>query len=41
MSDRDKLPTIGSLLWYRDPMAAIAWLERAFGFETRMVVEDG
>jgi uncharacterized glyoxalase superfamily protein PhnB len=41
MSDRAKLPTIGPLLWYRDPMAAIAWLERAFGFETRMIVEDG
>lgn len=41
MSDRTQLPTIGSLLWYRDPMAAIAWLERAFGFETRMIVEDG
>lgn len=41
MSDRTKLPTIGPLLWYQDPMAAIGWLERAFGFETRMVVEDG
>lgn len=41
MSDRDKLPTIGPLLWYRDPMGAIAWLERAFGFETRMIVDDG
>ena len=41
MSERRKLPTIGPLLWYRDPIAAIAWLEKAFGFETRMVVEDG
>ena len=41
MSERRKLPTIGPLLWYRDPIAAIAWLEKAFGFETRTVVEDG
>jgi uncharacterized glyoxalase superfamily protein PhnB len=26
------------LLWYDKPRAAIAWLERAFGFETAMVV---
>ncbi len=41
MSDRSKLPTIGPLLWYRDPIAAIRWLEEAFGFETRMIVDDG
>jgi uncharacterized glyoxalase superfamily protein PhnB len=41
MSERRHLPTIGPLLWYRDPKAAIAWLERAFGFETRLVVESG
>ena len=41
MSDREKLPTIGALLWYQDPRAAIAWLEAAFGFETRLVVDDG
>jgi len=35
------VPTIGPLLWYRDPRAAIAWLEEAFGFETRMIVDDG
>jgi len=40
MSDRVKLPAIGPLLWYRDPRAAIAWLEKAFGFETRLLVED-
>ena len=26
---------------YQDPRAALAWLERAFGFETAMVIEDG
>jgi uncharacterized glyoxalase superfamily protein PhnB len=40
--DRARLPTIGPLLWYRDPRAAIAWLEKAFGFECRLLVEgDG
>ena len=34
-------PTISPCIWYRDPHAAIAWLEQAFGFETRMVVDDG
>lgn len=41
MSERARLPTIGPLLWYRDPRAAIAWLETAFGFETRLIVDDG
>jgi uncharacterized glyoxalase superfamily protein PhnB len=41
MADRSKLPTIGPLLWYQNPRAAIAWLEQAFGFETRLVVDDG
>ena len=40
MSERRKLPTIGPLLWYRDPIAAIAWLEKAFGFELVMLLED-
>jgi uncharacterized glyoxalase superfamily protein PhnB len=39
MSERARLPTIGPLLWYQDPQAAIAWLERAFGFECRLKVE--
>jgi uncharacterized glyoxalase superfamily protein PhnB len=33
------LPPISPLLFYRDPRAALDFLERAFGFETRMVVE--
>ena len=32
---------ISPSLTYRDPRAAIEWLERAFGFERGMVVEDG
>ncbi|HEY7901276.1 MAG TPA: VOC family protein [Caulobacteraceae bacterium] len=27
-------------IFYRDPRAAIAWLERAFGFETTLLVTD-
>lgn len=41
MGDRSTLPTIGPCIWYRDPRAAIDWLEAAFGFERRMVVDDG
>ncbi len=32
-------PTIVSSLYYTHPKAALAWLERAFGFETRMLIE--
>jgi uncharacterized glyoxalase superfamily protein PhnB len=32
-------PSISPLLFYRDPRAALDFLERAFGFETRLVVE--
>lgn len=39
MESRARLPTIGPAIWYRDPQAAIAWLETAFGFERRLVVE--
>jgi uncharacterized glyoxalase superfamily protein PhnB len=35
------VPPISPLLFYRDPKAALAFLERAFGFETRLLVEDG
>ena len=33
------LPPISPLLFYRDPRAALDFLERAFGFETRILVE--
>ncbi|MBA3810660.1 MAG: VOC family protein [Caulobacteraceae bacterium] len=33
-------PTLASGIAYRDPRAALAWLEKAFGFETSMVVEN-
>jgi uncharacterized glyoxalase superfamily protein PhnB len=35
------VPPISPLIFYRDPKAALDFLERAFGFETRMLVEDG
>jgi uncharacterized glyoxalase superfamily protein PhnB len=35
------VPPITPLLFYRDAKAALAFLERAFGFETRLIVDDG
>src|SRR5688572_1534363 len=32
-------PTFVSALSYRDPKAAITWLEKAFGFEITMAIE--
>lgn len=36
-------PTLSTAVYYRDPWAALAWLEKAFGFERAMVItgEDG
>ena len=34
-------PQISSALFYDDAAAAIEWLEKAFGFTTRLKVEDG
>ncbi len=39
MEDRAQLPTVGPVIWYRKPKAAIDWLEAAFGFDRRLVVE--
>ena len=33
------VPPISPLLFYRNPQAALGFLERAFGFETRMMVQ--
>lgn len=33
-------PTFSSGVYYKDPRAALKWLEQAFGFETVMVVEN-
>lgn len=32
-------PVVIPTVVYRDPKAALAWLDRAFGFETRMLIE--
>ncbi len=32
-------PTFTSSVYYQDPKAALAWLERAFGFETTMAID--
>ena len=34
-------PRISSALFYDDAAAAIEWLEKAFGFATRLRIEDG
>ena len=39
MSD-PKRPTLSSGVYYRDPRAALKWLEEAFGFTTSMIVEN-
>jgi uncharacterized glyoxalase superfamily protein PhnB len=33
-------PAVTPAVFYRDPMAALRWLEKAFGFETSMLVTD-
>jgi uncharacterized glyoxalase superfamily protein PhnB len=33
-------PSLSSALYYRDPKAALLWLEEAFGFEPVMVILD-
>jgi uncharacterized glyoxalase superfamily protein PhnB len=32
-------PTFVPAVSYQDPKPALAWLQRAFGFETRMLIE--
>jgi uncharacterized glyoxalase superfamily protein PhnB len=32
--------TVRSAVFYQDPKAALAWLEKAFGFELSMLLED-
>ncbi|THD65626.1 VOC family protein, partial [Phenylobacterium sp.] len=36
----DPFPSLSSAACYVDPRAALAWLERAFGFEVFMLIED-
>jgi uncharacterized glyoxalase superfamily protein PhnB len=43
MTEVNHRPTLGSALAYKDPRAAIDWLQKAFGFEPAMIIvnEDG
>jgi uncharacterized glyoxalase superfamily protein PhnB len=38
MEDMGKRPSVSSALCYKDPKAALRWLEEAFGFEPSMVI---
>ncbi|MGO4329825.1 VOC family protein [Cupriavidus sp. 2TAF22] len=40
MEDPFRRAAFGSALYYRDPLAALDWLEKAFGFERAMVITD-
>ena len=40
MEDPFRRPSFGSAVSYRDPRAALDWLEEAFGFERSMVITD-
>jgi len=34
------MPSVTPVVFYKDPMAALKWLEKAFGFETSLLVTD-
>jgi uncharacterized glyoxalase superfamily protein PhnB len=40
MDDPFRRPTFTTALFYKDPLAALQWLEKAFGFERVMVITD-
>ena len=40
MKDPFRRPSFGSAVSYRDPRAALDWIEKAFGFERSMVITD-
>ena len=40
MGDPFRRTAFGAALFYKDPVAALDWLERAFGFERVMVIRD-
>src|SRR5687767_575380 len=40
MDDPFRRPTFGSALFYKNPFAALDFLEKAFGFERTMVITD-
>jgi uncharacterized glyoxalase superfamily protein PhnB len=40
MDDPFRRPTLTTGVFYKDPWAALDWLEKAFGFERTMVITD-
>jgi uncharacterized glyoxalase superfamily protein PhnB len=40
MEDAFRRPIFGPSVYYKDPFAALDWLEKAFGFERSMVITD-
>ncbi|MBU6299429.1 MAG: VOC family protein [Alphaproteobacteria bacterium] len=40
MDDPFHRPSLTTAVFYKDPMAALEWLEKAFGFERTMVITD-
>lgn len=40
MSELLHRPSLGSAVYYKDPFAALDWLEKAFGFTRQMVITD-
>src|SRR5215472_8429448 len=40
MEDPTRRPSFMSAVFYKDPFAALDWLEKAFGFERTMVITD-
>jgi uncharacterized glyoxalase superfamily protein PhnB len=40
MTDPSQRQSLASGVFYRDPWVALAWLEKAFGFERSMVISD-
>jgi len=40
MEDPFRRPTFAPSVFYKDPFAALDWLEKAFGFERSMVITD-
>lgn len=40
MAAPDRARTFASSVYYLDPMAAVEWLERAFGFERSMMITE-
>ncbi|MBU6443536.1 MAG: VOC family protein [Alphaproteobacteria bacterium] len=40
MPDQTQRPVLTTGIYYQDPLAALDWLEKAFGFERVMVITD-